>query len=154
MVVRIAVLASGGGTNLQALIDFLGREGDLASGRIVVVASIAAESFSADDDGSTLIELLERHAVDLVVLAGYMRRIPPAVIRAYHRRIVNVHPALLPDFGGKGMYGARVHEAVIAAGVPTTGVTVHFVDDELDHGPLIAQWRIAVREGETPLSLA
>ena len=169
MPVRIAVLASGGGTNLQAMLDFNEQRGHLAAGRIVLVASnrpqagalerarkvsIPAEVFVANDDGAALLGLLEAHRVELIVLAGYLRRIPPAVIRSFHRRIVNVHPGLLPEFGGAGMYGARVHEAVIASGARTTGVTAHFVDDEFDHGPRIAEWRIPVLEDDTAESLA
>ncbi len=169
MAVRIAVLASGGGTNLQAIIDFTAARGALAAGRVVLVASnrqnagaldrartasISAEVFDAADDGTSLLSLLEKHAVGLVVLAGYLKRIPPAVIRSYHRRIINVHPGLLPDFGGPGMYGGKVHAAVIAAGARSTGVTAHFVDDEFDHGPRIAEWRIPVMEDDTPESLA
>jgi folate-dependent phosphoribosylglycinamide formyltransferase PurN len=98
--------------------------------------------------------LLEEHGIDLLVLAGYMKRIPPRVVSAYHGRIVNVHPGLLPEFGGEGMYGSHVHAAVIASGAKTTGVTVHLVDDEFDHGPVVAQWRIAVLEKDTAESLA
>lgn len=166
---KIAVLASGGGTNLQAMLDYNSQRGHLAAGTIVLVASnrqqagalerareasIPAEVFVANDDGSALLDLLQTHGVELVVLAGYLKRIPPSVIRSFHRRIINVHPGLLPDFGGAGMYGARVHEAVIASGARTTGVTAHFVDDEFDHGPRIAEWRIPVLEGETAESLA
>src|SRR5688500_13334242 len=161
MAVRIAVLASGGGTNLQALIDFISDRGELAAGQVVLVASnrkdagaldraasagIAAEVFDATDDGSSLMRALETHRIELLVLAGYMKRIPSIVIRAFHRRIINVHPGLLPEFGGSGMYGSRVHAAVLEAGARTTGVTAHFVDDEFDHGPLIARWLIPVHE--------
>jgi len=169
MAVRIGVLASGGGTNLQAIIDYLAARADTASARIAVVAanresagalararaaSIPSEIFDATDDGTSLLDTLRRHSVDLVVLAGYMKKIPPSVIREYHRRMINIHPGLLPDFGGPGMYGAKVHAAVIAAGVRTTGVTVHFVDDQYDHGPTIAQWKIAVQDDDIPESLA
>ena len=169
MAVRIGVLASGGGTNLQAIIDYLNARRETTVAQIAVVAanrenagaleraraaSIPAEVFNAGDDGSSLLDTLRPYDVDLVVLAGYMKKIPPSVIRAYHRRMINIHPGLLPDFGGPGMYGAKVHTAVIAAGARTTGVTVHFVDDEYDHGPTIVQWRIAVREDDTPESLA
>ena len=169
MAVRIGVLASGGGTNLQAIIDYLDSRKDSTVARIAVVAanrdtagaleraraaSIPAEVFDAGDDGSSLLDTLRRHSVDLVVLAGYMRKIPSSVIGKYHRRMINIHPGILPDFGGPGMYGARVHSAVLAAGARTTGVTVHFVDDEYDHGPTIVQWRIEVRDDDTPESLA
>lgn len=169
MAVRIGVLASGGGTNLQAIMDYLSARRNEGGPFIAVVASnrqkagaldrarassIQAEVFDATDDGSSLIGLLQRHAIDLVVLAGYMQKLPPAVVREYHRRVINIHPGLLPEFGGPGMYGARVHAAVLASGAKTTGVTVHFVDDEYDHGPVIAQWRVAVSAGDTEQSLA
>lgn len=169
MAVRIAVLASGGGTNLQAINDYNAALGRLAAGEVVVVASnrptagalerarsasIPAEVFDAADDGSALLSVLERHSVELIVLAGYLKRLPQSVTSAYHRRIVNIHPGLLPEFGGAGMYGARVHAAVIASGARTTGVTAHFVDDEYDHGPTIAEWRIPVLEEDTAESLA
>ena len=169
MTVRIAVLASGRGSNLQALINHFAALGRSTPARIMLVASnrenalaldraraagIEASVFDANDDGTALIHLLRAHNIDLVVLAGYMKRIPAAVIQAYRGQIVNVHPGLLPDFGGAGMYGARVHEAVIARAAAATGVTVHFVDEELDHGPTIAQWMIPVLADETAESLA
>jgi formyltetrahydrofolate-dependent phosphoribosylglycinamide formyltransferase len=169
MSARVAVLASGRGTNLQALIDYSASLGVNSSANIVVVASnrpdapalerarnagIATETFTASDDGDALLELLRRHAVDLVVLAGYMKKIPQKVVAGYGGRIINVHPGLLPEFGGQGMYGARVHEAVIRSGVKCSGVTVHLVDDEFDHGPVVAQWRVPVMESDTVESLA
>lgn len=169
MTVRIAVLASGGGTNLQALIDYLAGLGDSASARVVLVASnrssamalerarsagIAAEEFNVGDEGAELLALLRSHAIELVVLAGYMKHVPPKVVDEYHGRILNVHPALLPDFGGAGMYGSHVHEAVIAARSTTTGVTIHLVDSEFDRGPVLAQWRIPVYGDDTAASLA
>lgn len=169
MAVRTAVLASGGGTNLQALIDHLEVLGTRAAARIAVVAanreaagaldrarasSIPTEVFDAADDGSALLDLLHRHSIELLVLAGYLKRIPPLVVGEYQGRIINVHPGLLPEFGGAGMYGARVHAAVIASGAKFTGVTAHFVDDEFDHGPVIAQWRVGVKPDDTVESLA
>ena len=169
MSARIAVLASGRGSNLQALIDYLSSLGDRASANVVVVASnrqsagaldraraasIPAETFNAADDGVTLMEILTRHAVDLIVLAGYLKKIPPRIVREFHGRIVNVHPGLLPEFGGPGMYGAKVHEAVIASGVKSSGVSIHLVDDEFDRGPIIAQWKVPVLDGDTAESLA
>lgn len=169
MTVRIAVLASGRGTNLGALIDYLAQRGDRAAARVVLVASnradagalqrardsdITATAFDASDDGTGLLELLHRHSIGLVVLAGYLKRIPPLVVREYSGRVVNIHPGLLPEFGGAGMYGAKVHAAVIASGAKVTGVTVHLVDDEFDHGPVVAQWKVAVRPDDTPESLA
>jgi phosphoribosylglycinamide formyltransferase-1 len=166
---RLAVLASGRGSNLQAIIehfDNLARErvakvSLVASNRAdspalirAATASIDIANFDANDDGSELLALLRKFRIDLVVLAGYLKRIPSKVIREYAGRIINIHPALLPAFGGEGMYGARVHEAVIASGVEETGVTVHLVDDEYDRGPIIAQWRVPVDKSDTAESLA
>lgn len=103
---------------------------------------------------SALLDLLDEQAIDLVVLGGYLRLIPGAVVRRYTGRIVNVHPALLPAFGGPGMYGARVHRAVLAAGVRLSGPTVHFVDDLYDNGAIIAQWPVPVSADDTEESLA
>ncbi len=168
MAARIAVLASGGGTNLQAIIDYYAGIGNPA-GSIVLVASnraqagalkraraagIPAEVFDATDDGTSLGTLLRQRSVGLVVLAGYLKHIPVSIIRDYRGRIINIHPGLLPDFGGPGMYGARVHAAVLASGATTTGLTIHFVDDEYDHGPVIAQWRVRVKIDDTAESLA
>jgi len=168
MAARIAVLASGGGTNLQAIIDHFASIANPA-GTIVLVASnreksgaleraraagIPTEVFDATDDGTALLALLDNASADLVVLAGYLKHIPENVIREYHGRVINIHPGLLPDFGGPGMYGSRVHAAVLASGATTTGLTIHFVDDEYDHGPVIAQWRVRVKIDDTAESLA
>ena len=165
---RIAVLVSGRGSNLKALIDFLAKSGDGASCEIAAVLSsksdapaldfarrsgIPAESFSADDDGSELSALLDRFRVELIVLSGYLKKVPPGAVAKYAGRIVNVHPGLLPSRGGAGMYGAKVHEAVIAAGDRESGVTVHLVDDEYDRGPIVAQWRVPVNAGDDAESL-
>ncbi len=99
---------------------------------------------ASQPDGVSLDSLLEAHDVSLVVLAGYLRLVPPDVVRRYAGRMINVHPALLPSFGGAGMYGVRVHRAVIASGVRVTGVTAHFVDEQYDRGPIIAQWPVPV----------
>jgi phosphoribosylglycinamide formyltransferase-1 len=166
---RIAVLASGRGSNMQAIIDHFDNLARERVAKVVLVASNKAESpaliraatasidiahFNAADDGSELLGLLEKFRVDLVVLAGYLKRIPSKVTRAYSGRMLNIHPALLPAFGGEGMYGSRVHEAVIASGAKETGVTVHLVDDEYDRGAIVAQWRVAVKKSDTSESLA
>jgi len=166
---RLAVLASGRGSNLQAIIEHFDNLARERVAKVALVASNRADSpaliraatasidiahFNAGDDGSELLALLERHRIDLVVLAGYLKRIPSKIIQAYAGRILNIHPALLPAFGGEGMYGARVHEAVIASGASETGVTVHLVDDEYDRGPIVAQWRLPVNRSDTPDSLA
>jgi phosphoribosylglycinamide formyltransferase 1 len=166
---KIAVLASGRGSNLLALIEFLTRCGSSASSEIAVVLAntpqapalqvaaangIRAEAFNAADDGTELGKMLSKYQVDLVVLAGYLKKIPASVVKAFPGKILNIHPALLPAHGGSGMYGARVHEAVIASGDSETGVTVHLVDDEYDRGAIVAQWRTPVQAGESPESLA
>lgn len=166
---RLAVLASGRGSNLQAIIDHFD---NIARERIATVALVASNrpdaaalirgatasidiaTFDAADDGTQLLALLQKFRIDLVVLAGYLKKIPSTVIREYAGRIINIHPALLPDFGGEGMYGPRVHEAVIASGARESGVTVHLVDDDYDRGPIVAQWRIPVEKSDTPESLA
>lgn len=166
---RLAVLASGRGSNLQAIIEHFDNLARERVAKVTLVASNRADSpallraatasidiahFDASDDGAELLALLQKFRIDLVVLAGYLKRIPSKVIREYAGRIVNIHPALLPAFGGEGMYGARVHEAVIASGARETGVTVHLVDDEYDRGAIIAQWRVSVDESDTPDTLA
>jgi len=166
---RLAVLASGRGSNLQAIVDHFDNLARERVAKVVLVASNRADSpalirgatasidiahFNAADDGTELLDLLKKHRIDLVVLAGYLKRIPSKVIREYSGRMINIHPALLPAFGGEGMYGARVHEAVIASGAKESGVTVHLVDDDYDRGPIVAQWRIPVEPSDTADKLA
>jgi phosphoribosylglycinamide formyltransferase-1 len=105
-------------------------------------------------EDTEILRVLTQHGVDLVILAGYMKKLGPATLRAYRGRILNIHPALLPKHGGQGMYGKRVHEAVLAAGETVTGVTIHVVDEEYDHGPILAQCEVPVRPGDTVESLA
>jgi folate-dependent phosphoribosylglycinamide formyltransferase PurN len=100
-----------------------------------------------------MLEALRKHRIDLIVLAGYLKLVPPDVVRAYDGRMVNIHPALLPSFGGKGMYGMRVHEAVLASGATVSGPTVHLVTAEYDRGPILAQWPVPVLRDDTPASL-
>jgi phosphoribosylglycinamide formyltransferase 1 len=166
---RLAVLASGSGTNLQAIIDHFSALGGDAPGTIELVVSdrgkagalerartagIPAVHLPYAESESSLAGLLARHRIDLIALAGYLRLIPPNVTSAFRGRIVNIHPALLPDFGGHGMYGRHVHKAVIAAGVRESGVTVHHVDEVYDHGGVIAQERVPVLAGDTADTLA
>ncbi len=99
-------------------------------------------------------DALKKHQVDLVVLAGYMKKLGPVTLAAYQGRVINIHPALLPKYGGKGMYGIHVHEAVLAAGETETGVTVHLVDDHYDGGAILAQRRVPVNSDDTADSLA
>lgn len=170
---RVAVLASGGGTNLQALIDRL-NAGDSSAARVELVvgsragigaleraerAGIAAvaldaRALGADAFRDALADALQTHRIDLVVLAGWLQLVPAEVVARYHGRMINVHPALLPAFGGQGMYGMRVHQAVIASGVRVSGATVHFVDERYDEGAVVAQWPVPVLPGDTPEALA
>ena len=164
---RIAVLASGGGSNLQALLDYFEALGERRAGDVVLVVSdrpqagalerarrVGIDTAIIAADGAGLDDLLAVHGIDLVVLAGYLRFVPVAVTRRFAGRMINVHPALLPQFGGPGMYGARVHRAVIAARALVSGPTVHFVDEMYDHGAVIAQWRVPVHPADDEASLA
>jgi formyltetrahydrofolate-dependent phosphoribosylglycinamide formyltransferase len=166
---RVAVLASGGGSNLQAILDHLSSLGAAASAQVVLVASDQEDAGAlqrARDAGITALHLdrtarttglaaiLAAHRINMIVLAGYLRLVPADVIAQYRGKILNIHPALLPDFGGPGMYGHRVHEAVLASGARLTGPTVHFVDERFDEGPIIVQYPIPVDRNESPESLA
>lgn len=167
---RIAVLVSGGGTNLQALIDAQ-RAGKLQGGEIVAVLSSKAGAYALeraakagipgyvvarkDFDSNqamtlALVEKLQSLNVDLVVLAGFLHILTEEMVAAYPNAILNVHPALIPSFCGKGAYGLHVHEQALAYGVKVTGATVHFVNEEPDGGPIVLQKAVAVREGDTP----
>ena len=171
MKVRGAVFASGGGSNFQALLDHQRPEGDWGvvllvtdredAGAIAraVEASVPAVVIKttgrdAADVARETLQLLARYRVDLILLAGYLKLIPREVIARYRGRILNIHPALLPAFGGKGMYGMRVHTAVIESGAQESGATVHFVDEEYDRGPIVAQRRVPVLAPDTPQALA
>lgn len=170
---RIAVLVSGGGTNLQALIDAQAR-GELGGGEIVAVISSKENAYaleraakagipghvlprkSFDSNRSmtvALVALLKELSIDLVVLAGCMIIFTKELTDAYPNAVINVHPALIPSFCGQGYYGLRVHEAALRYGVKISGATVHFVSEECDGGPIIAQKAVAVREDDTPETL-
>lgn len=167
---RIAVLVSGGGTNLQALIDAQGR-GELGGGQIVAVISSKQGAYAlqrAANAGITgyvlprkdfasnramtvaLVDMLKDLQIDLVVLAGCMVIFTQELVDAYPNAVMNVHPALIPSFCGEGYYGLRVHEEALRYGVKLTGATVHFVSEECDGGPIIAQKSVEIREGDTP----
>ena len=167
---KIAVLVSGGGTNLQALID-AERKGLLPSGEIVLVISNKAGAYALEraktagiraltvtkkDCGSqeafetALIDALDAQGIDLIVLAGFMSILSERFTRHFENRIINVHPALIPSFCGKGFYGLRVHEAALAYGVKVTGATVHYVNEVPDGGRIILQKAVDVLPGDTP----
>lgn len=165
--IAIAVLASGGGTNLQALLDAF--DAPDAPGRVALVisnrdgagalararsAGVATTVIGADgQDAATMLAAMGAHGVQLIVLAGYLKLVPATVVHTFAGRILNIHPALLPAFGGKGLYGRHVHEAVLASGARVTGPTVHLVDEQYDRGPIIAQWPVSVRAGDTAETL-
>jgi len=170
---NIAVLASGRGSNFAAILNKI-QIGEIAA-RIVCVVSdnehppvfdiamaagiptfcINRKQFSSPEEyAHAFLNLLEEYDVDLIVLAGFLKLIPSPVVRRYPHAIVNIHPALLPNFGGKGFYGIKVHEAVIASGVRMTGVTIHFVDEKYDTGAIICQEKITVLADDTPGVLA
>jgi len=166
MTMRVAVAVSGRGSNLEALLHALGPG---APARVVLVLSNRAEAGALDrarahsvpaevlpdpSDPADWLDRLTRYRVDLLVLAGYLRLVPAAVIARYRDRILNVHPALLPAFGGRGMYGRRVHEAVLASGARESGATVHLVDEVYDRGAILAQGRVPVLPDDTPDRLA
>ena len=167
---KIAGLVSGGGTNLQAIIDKIA-EGVITNTEIAVVisnnknayalerakqAGIEAVCVSPKDYenreqfNQEFLKTLDSYQVDLVVLAGFLVVIPPAMIQKYENRIINIHPSLIPSFCGKGYYGLKVHEGVLARGVKVTGATVHFVDEGTDTGPIILQKAVEVQNGDTP----
>lgn len=169
---RLAVFVSGGGSNFQAILDAVSG-GELSAEIVLCVSSrpgagaleraarhdVPSVVLSAPRDSEEavtheMLGLLDAHAADFVALAGFMRFIPPRVVRAFRNRMLNIHPALLPSFGGTGMYGHRVHEAVIAAGVRYSGATVHLVDDDYDTGPIVLQDVVPVLQHDTPDSLA
>jgi phosphoribosylglycinamide formyltransferase 1 len=171
--VRLAVFASGGGSNLQAILDHFRSRGEAAAHVALVISDrdaagalarargarvaarvIAVRQRSEDAVAADTPAALDAGRIDVVALAGYLRRIPPAVVAAYRGRIVNIHPALLPAFGGEGMYGMRVHRAVLDAGCTVSGATVHHVDEEYDRGRIIAQWPVPVLPDDDPEQLA
>ncbi|HLK59450.1 MAG TPA: phosphoribosylglycinamide formyltransferase [Chthonomonadaceae bacterium] len=121
----------------------------------VAVSVISPRKYEGDEEGyaEALLRVLKRHEVGLICLAGYMRRLPPAIVSSYAGRIMNVHPALLPLFGGRGMYGEHVQQAVLESGMKVSGATVHFVDEEYDTGPIIVQYAAPVLEDDTPATL-
>jgi len=165
---RLAVLASGAGSNLQVIHAHIAARGADASAELALVVSDRSQAGALEKARSwgvaavhlptarahELLATLVEHRITLVALAGFLRLIPSDVITAFKGRILNVHPALLPAFGGAGMYGKRVHEAVLAAGARVSGATVHFVDEHYDEGAIIAQWPVPVRPDDTPELLA
>ena len=167
---KLGVLVSGGGTNLQAILDAIDA-GTVTNAEIGLVISNNAGAYAlkrAEDHGikaecispkdyndreqfhRALLEELKKNQIDLVVLAGYLVAVPPMIVEAFPDRIINIHPSLIPSFCGTGFYGLKVHEGVLARGVKVTGATVHFVDNGTDTGPILLQKAVEVQEGDTP----
>ncbi len=168
---RLAVLVSGRGTNLQAILDAT-RDPDYPA-EVVVVVSDRSGAYALErarqagvpayvvpwrkdprEFGRRLAEVLEAHGAQWVCLAGFLRILPPEFVERYRGRILNIHPSLLPAFGGRGMYGERVHQAVLASGAVESGCTVHFVTEDVDAGPVVTQARVPVLPGDTVETLA
>jgi len=171
--IKIGVLVSGGGTNLQAIIDAT-EKGEI-NGEVVLVISSKKDAYSLerarkhgiegiyigrknfpDNEAfsKAMADELEKRGIMLVCMAGFLKKLSPDFIKRFKERIMNIHPALLPLFGGEGLYGHYVHETVLNYGVKVSGCTVHFVDEEYDRGPIILQRAVPVMEGDTPESLA
>jgi phosphoribosylglycinamide formyltransferase 1 len=166
MTMRIAVAISGRGSNLEALLRAMKADGPA---EIVLVITDKADAggleharrhgipvtvLSDPAASEAWLQSLHENRIDLLVLAGYLKLVPAGVVAAYRGRIMNTHPSLLPAFGGKGMYGERVHRAVLASGARETGVTIHLVDEAYDRGPILAQSRVPIREDDTAERLA
>lgn len=167
---RVGVLVSGGGTNLQAILDAIDG-GSITNAGVVAVISNNENAYaiqraknhnipafivtpkaygSREEFNSALLETINACKVDLIVLAGFLVKIPEAMIDAYRNRIINIHPSLIPSFCGVGFYGLKVHEAALKRGVKVTGATVHYVDEGTDTGPILLQKAVEVRTGDTP----
>ncbi len=170
---RIGVLVSGGGTNLQAILDGID-SGKIRNGKVEVVISNNEKAYALERAArrqipafcispksfadrarfhEALLKKLEEYALDLIVLAGFLVTIPPEMIRRYRNRIINIHPSLIPSFCGVGYYGLKVHEGALKRGVKVTGATVHFVDEGVDSGPILLQRAVEVEPGDTPGTL-
>lgn len=173
MTVKCAVFASGGGSNFQSLINrreagelkvdlclLIVNNSDAGAALraqksgIPVVHCAPSHFDDANEYTNALLGHLDASSADCIVLAGYMRMLPPQVVQRFRNRIINIHPGLLPAFGGKGMYGSNVHKAVLEYGAKISGITIHFVDEEYDHGPVIYQETVPVLDEDTPESLA
>lgn len=167
---KIGVLVSGGGTNLQAILDAIDA-GEITNAEVDIVISNNASAYALERARKhdieaiciapkdypdreafhkALLSKLQERGVDLIVLAGYLVAIPPMMVEAYPNKIINIHPSLIPSFCGTGFYGLKVHEGVLDRGVKVTGATVHFVDTGTDTGPIILQKAVEVQNGDTP----
>lgn len=164
---RIAIFASGSGSNAENLATYFATHPEI---RVNLVLSDRKQAFvlqrmarmgvearfvpKEDFENGQLIQLLQKQRIDLIVLAGFLKLVPQSLINAFPHRIVNLHPALLPKFGGKGMYGMHVHEAVVEAGEKVTGITIHYIDEKFDEGETIAQFETELTPSDTPETVA
>jgi phosphoribosylglycinamide formyltransferase-1 len=164
---RLALFISGKGTNAMNLINYFNK-----SEKVIIAAVLSTkenetvESLCKENrilfeykgnktiEADELVHFCKENNVDWIVLAGFLKKIPEELVHAFRNKIINIHPSLLPDFGGKGMYGMRVHEAVIEAKATKSGITIHYVNEEFDKGELIAQFETPITEDETPTTLA
>lgn len=165
---NVAIFASGKGSNAQSIVEYFKNNLEVKVSFILtnnpsagvlqvaqqnkIVSAIVSKNFFNDE--KRMLSLLEGANVQLIVLAGFLQLVPAWLIRAYNNRIVNIHPALLPKYGGKGMYGLKVHEAVIAAGEKQSGITIHYVNEEYDKGEVVLQKTVEVSANDTPASLS
>ncbi|MDR0371209.1 MAG: phosphoribosylglycinamide formyltransferase [Prevotellaceae bacterium] len=168
MSVKIILFASGSGTNVEHIVEYFSSSGTISC--LLILSNnpeagvhrrakrlkVPSLTFSREEfnDGKKILELLKQFDIDAIILAGFLLKIPQVLIDAYPQKIINIHPALLPKFGGKGMYGARVHEAVKAAGEKETGISIHFVNENYDRGALIFQARCTVESDDTTETIA
>lgn len=168
MALKIALFASGSGSNVENIIEYFSENRELLFPLIVSNKrdafvherarrlGVPSVSFAAAEfrEGTTILQLLQEKEIDFIVLAGFLLKIPATILKAYPNKIINIHPALLPKFGGKGMYGHYVHEAVVAAGERESGITIHYVNENYDEGAIIFQARCEVAPDDTPDTLA
>ena len=165
---NIAIFASGNGTNAENIIRYF-QNSELVNVKLVLAdretafvlerarrlnVPFACLGKAAWADGTAVLSLLEDKGIDFIVLAGFLARVPDCILHAYPNKIINIHPALLPKFGGKGMYGDRVHEAVVMAGESESGITIHYIDEHYDEGSIIFQAKCSVLPGDTPAEVA
>ncbi len=170
---KLAVFCSGSGTNFQAIFHAINERNlpaevalcvsnrsecgamSFASQHGIATLHISEKQYETPEKfGAEMLKALEQNRIEYILLAGYLRKVPSSVVEAYSYKMLNIHPALLPKFGGPGMYGINVHKAVLASGEKETGATVHYVDAEYDKGPILLQGRVPVKSGDTPESLA
>jgi phosphoribosylglycinamide formyltransferase-1 len=166
--INVAIFASGAGSNAQKLIDHFRKHSQIkialivcnkpGAGVLTIAQNEKIPSLLIEKEqffrGNAYVDELKQHNVDFIVLAGFLWKVPVQLVKAFPQRIINIHPALLPNYGGKGMYGRFVHEAVIAAKEAESGISIHYVDELYDHGQLIFQARCTIEPGDTPDSLA